>query len=336
MIATVSELKSSALNRVALCRVAFGALTLVLSTGIAQAQTYPDRPVRIVLAFAPGGLADITFRVVGEKLADLLGKPVLIENTPGAGGIAAAAAVTRGKPDGHALLAVTNGTAISKALFKALPYDPIKDFTPISFAAYFDLIVVAKPDGPHRSLAELLKAARSNPGKLNFGTINPGSTQNLSAELFKSMAGINVTIVPFKATPDAFAAVMSGEIDAVFEAYTAARALIDGGRLSVLANTATKRASYFPAAPSVQEAGVPGYEVVGWNALAAPTGTPAEVVALLNRHMNSIVAMPDVRKRLLALGADAYAGTPDELRTRFTNDINKWSEVIKRAGIPLQ
>jgi len=308
----------------------------VLCAGGAQAQGYPDRPVRLVLAFAPGGLADVTFRVVGEKLADLLGKPVLIENTPGAGGIAAAAAVTRGKPDGHALLAVTNGTAISKALFKALPYDPLKDFTPISFAAYFDMIVLAKADGPYRSLAELLKVARSNPGKLNIGTINPGSTQNLSAELFKSLAGINITIVPFKTTPEVFAAVMSSQIDAVFEAYTAARPLVDGGRLAVLGNTAPKRAGYLPSVPSIQETGVPGYEVVGWNALAAPTGTPQEVVMQLNRHMNTIVVMPDVKKRLFDLGADAYAGTPEELRVRFAADIVKWSEVIKRAGIPLQ
>ncbi|MSQ52920.1 MAG: tripartite tricarboxylate transporter substrate binding protein [Betaproteobacteria bacterium] len=311
-------------------------LALSLAVGTAQAQSYPDRPVRIVLAFAPGGLADVTFRVVGEKLTDLLGKPVLIENTPGAGGIAAAASVSRGKPDGHALLALTNGTAISKALFKSLPYDPIKDFAPISFAAYFDLIVVAKADGPHRSLADLLKAAKANPGKLNIGSINPGSSQNLSAELFRSTAGIEVAIVPFKTSPDVFAAVVSGQIDAAFEAYTAARSLVDGGRLSVLANTAAKRAAYLPSAPSVQEAGVPGYEVVGWNALGAPTGTPPEVIALINRHMNTIVAMPDVRKRLLALGADAYAGTPEELRTRFAADVAKWGEVIKRAGIPLQ
>ncbi len=312
------------------------ALAAMFCCGGVLAQSYPDRPVRIVLPFAPGGLADVTFRVVAEKLTDLLGKPVVIENTPGAGGIAAAASVSRGKPDGHALLALTNGTAISKALFKNLPYDPIKDFSPISFAAYFDLIVVAKADGPHRSLADLLRVARANPGKLNIGSINPGSSQNLSAELFKSTAGIDVAIVPFKSSPEVFAAVMSGQIDAAFEAYTAARPLVDGGRLSVLANTASKRAAYLPTAPSVQEAGVPGYEVVGWNALGAPAGTPQEVIMQINRHMNTVVAMPDVRKRLLALGADAYAGTPEELRTRFAADIAKWGEVIKRAGIALQ
>ena len=314
------------------------ALIALLRFGPAEAQgtAYPDRPVRMVVPFAAGGLADITFRLVGEKLSVLLGKQVVIENIPGAGGIAAAQAVLRAKPDGHTLLVIANGTAITKSLFKSLPYDPVRDLAPVAFAAYFDLIVLTKTDERYRTLADLLAAARANPGKLNFGTINPGSTQHLSAELFKTTAGINVAVVPFKTTPEAFSALLAGEIDAVFESYATAKALIDGNRLRALATSGPKRSGYLPSLPTVQEAGVPGYDVTGWNALSAPAGTPPEVLAILNRHMNTVVAMPDVKKRLLELGTDAHAGSQEELRNRLNADIAKWAAVIRQAGVPQQ
>ncbi len=320
---------------------ALTALCLFGSASVAQAQSnpaasFPERPIRIVVAFAAGGLADITFRLVADKLSELVGKQVLVENQPGAGGIAAANAVLRAKPDGHTLLVLTNGTAISKSLFKSLPFDPAKDFVPVSLVAYFDLIIVAKGDGPHRTLGELLAAAKANPGKLNFGTINPGSTQNLSAELFRSTAGVNVPIVPFKTTPEALTALMGGQIDAVFEAFASTKALVESGKLKALASTGPKRSGYQPATPTVLEAGVAGYEVVGWNALGALAGTPPEIVAVLNRHLNTIVAMPDVKKRFLDLGLEAFAGTPDELGKRLVADIGKWEAVIKRAGIQPQ
>jgi tripartite-type tricarboxylate transporter receptor subunit TctC len=309
---------------------------LPLGPAAAQGTAYPDRPVRMVVPFAAGGLADITFRLVGEKLSGLLGKQVVIENIPGAGGIAAAQAVLRAKPDGHTLLVIANGTAITKSLFKSLPYDPVKDLAAVSFAAYFDLIVLTKADERYRTLPDLLAAARANPGKLNFGTINPGSTQHLSAELFKTTAGINVAVVPFKTTPEAFSALLAGEIDAVFESYATAKALIDGNRIRALASSGPKRSAYLPAVPTVQEAGVPGYDVTGWNALSAPAGTPPEVLAILNRHMNTVMAMPDVRKRLLELGTEAYAGSQDDLRNRLNADIAKWATVIRQAGVPQQ
>ena len=312
------------------------ALPLVRNAA-AQAAAFPDRPVKIVVPFGPGGLADVTFRIVSEKLSDLLGKQVVVENLPGAGGIAAGNAVMRAKPDGHTLLVIANGTAITKSLFKSLPFDIQKDFAPVSLAAYFDLVIVAKGDGGrYRSLADLLAAARANPGKLNFGTITPGSSQNLSAELFRTTANLQVSVIPFKTTPDTATALIAGEIDAVFESYAALKSLIESGRLRVLASTSPKRTGYLPSAPTAQEAGVPGYEVVGWNALAAPAGTPSDVIALINRHMNSVVAMPEVKKRFVELGLDAYAGTPEELRLRLAGDIVKWAAVIKQAGIPQQ
>jgi tripartite-type tricarboxylate transporter receptor subunit TctC len=313
----------------------FLALILAAVAGSAAAQ-YQDRPLRFVVPFGPGGLADVTFRVVAEKLSGVIGKPVLVENQPGAGGIAAAATVMKSKPDGHTLLVIANGTAISKSLFKSLPYDPVKDLAPVALVAYFDLVVLAKGDGRYKTLADLLAAARASPGKLNFGSINPGSTQNLSAELFKTTAGIDVPVIPFRTSNDAATALMGGELDAVFESYTAMKGLIDSGRLRPLASTGTRRSTYLPDLPTVAEAGVPGYEVVGWNALAAPAGTPEEVIAILNRHVNTVTSMPEVRARFVQLGNEAHSGPPDDLRKRLAADIVKWEAVIRRAGIPLQ
>ncbi len=303
---------------------------------LAQTGPYPDRPVRIVVAFAPGGIADITVRLVADKLTGILGKQVVVENLPGAGGIAAAQSVMRAKPDGHSLLLITNGTAISKSLFKALPFDPVKDFVPVAFLAHFDVVILTKGDARFRDLGELLAAAKAQPGKLNFGTINPGSTQNLSAELFRSTAGIATTIVPFRTSPEASTALMAGDIDVTFEAYAAVRALVESGKLKALASTGSKRSEYLPNVPTPKEAGLVSYEVIAWNAIAAPTGTPSEIIALLNRHLNTIMVMPDIKKRFLDFGTEAYAGTAEEVQTRLVNDVAKWGAVIKQANIAQQ
>jgi tripartite-type tricarboxylate transporter receptor subunit TctC len=307
---------------------------LAPAVGFSQA-AFPQQPVRIVVPFGPGGLADITMRLLGERMTPLLGKQVLIENMPGAGGVTAAMAVKKAKPDGHTLLVVVNGTAIAKSLFKQLPYDAQADFAPVSLVTYFDLLVLAQP-GRYATLKDLVAAAKANPGKLNFATINPGSTQNLSALLFRSVAGIDVTVVPFKTSADAATAVIAGNADAVFESYAAMKGLVSGGRLKPLASTATKSFGYLPNLPTVIEAGVPGYEVSGWNALAAPAGTPADVIAILNRHVNTVISQGDFKAKMLDSGTLAYAGTPEELRKQLAEDIAKWKAVIDKAGIPQQ
>jgi len=304
-----------------------------LAAGSAHA-AYPDQPIKIIVPFAAGGLADITVRLVGEKLTTALGQPVLIDNRPGAGGVPAAQAAMGGKPDGYTLLVYTNGTAISKSLYKKLPFDPQKDFVPVSLLAYFDLVVLVRKDSPYKTLGDLLAETRAKPGKINIGTINPGSTQNLSAELFRTTANIDAAIVPFRTTPDVTRAVLAGDVDAIFESYAATKAQVDAGNLRPLANSAAKRAEYLPQVPTAAEAGVKGYEVTGWNALVAPAGTPPAVVATLNREINKIIATPEVKKRLLDLGTTAYAGTPDELKRQLARDIPKWAAVIKKAGIP--
>ncbi len=298
--------------------------------------SYPNRPVRVIVPFAAGGLADITFRMMSEKLTTALGKQLIIENMPGAGAINATQTVLRAKPDGHTLLVFSSGAALTKLLFKNVPYDVQKDIAPVAFAAYFDLIVLVRQDSRYRTLGELVADAKARPGRLNFGTINPGSTQNLTAELLKTEAGLDFTVVPFKTTPEAFSALLAGQVDAVVESYAAARALLEGNRARALVSTGEKRSGYLPQVPTVREAGLPGVEVVGWNGLAAPAGTPPEIIALLHRHMTAIVAMPDIRKRFLEQGTEAYAGTPEEVSTRLAADIRKWGAVTARAGLQPQ
>jgi tripartite-type tricarboxylate transporter receptor subunit TctC len=256
------------------CVRAMLGLVLGLVCGAALAQNWPSRPIMILLPYGAGGVADITARVIAQKMSDSLHQPVIIDNRPSAGQIVATEAVKSAAPDGYTLLWLNQGHAVSMSLFKLLPYDPVKDFAPVSLVAYFDLVVLAKGDARYQTLGELLAAARAAPGKLNFGTINPGSTQNLSAELFRSSAAIDVSIVPFRTSPEAATALMAGELDAIFESYTAMKSLVAAGRLKPLASTGPKRSFYLPDLPTATEAGVPGYEVVGWNALAAPAGTP--------------------------------------------------------------
>jgi tripartite-type tricarboxylate transporter receptor subunit TctC len=311
------------------------ALALFVFALTGNAQSFPDRPVRIVVPFGPGGLADITFRLVADRLSPLLGKQVLIENMPGAGGVTAANSVIKSKPDGHTLLVIVNGTAISKSLFKKLPYDPVTDLAPISLVTYFDLLVLVKNDAPYKSVADLVAAAKASPGKINFATINPGSTQNLSAELFKTSTGINVTVVPFKTSPDAATALMAGDVHAVFESYAAMKGLLAGHRIRALASTGARPFGYLPNLPTVRDGGI-NYEVTGWNALAAPAGTPTEVIAILNRHMNTVVDNPEFKAKMLESGTLAQAGRPEDLRRQLVSDIDKWAAVIKQAGIPQQ
>jgi tripartite-type tricarboxylate transporter receptor subunit TctC len=302
--------------------------------GLAQAQPspYPDRPIRIVIGFGPGGLADITMRLVGQKLTELTGQQVVIENRPSAGGILAASAVTSARPDGYTLFVLSSGIAISRSLIKTMPFDPVTDFAPISTVAYFDLLILAAAQSPLRSVGDVIAAARANPGRFNVGTINPGSTQNLSAELLKAATGVNMTVVPYRSTPEVLTALLRDDVQIMIESYAALKAPIDDGRVRAIAGTAETRSPTLPNVPTLRESGV-NAEVVGWNALVAPAQTPRPIIELLNRHVTAIVAQPDFRKRLIELGTEARASTPEELGTRLSADIEKWAAVIKQAGI---
>jgi tripartite-type tricarboxylate transporter receptor subunit TctC len=317
------------------------ALLVLLALALPQRQagaeaSYPNKAVRIVLPFGAGGVADITARIIAEKLGGKLGSRFYVENQPGAGGIAAARTVISSPPDGHTLALLSNGTAISVSLFSKLPYDPLKDFTPISSLGFFDFIFATNPDSEFRTLADFIAAAKAKPGALNVGTINVGSTQNLSAELLKTAAGIDLVIIPYRGTPEVLVSTMQGNLALVIDSYSAMKGNLADKKIRALASTGPVRSESTPDIASVQESGVANYEVVSWNALFAPAGTPPEVVKILNQALREILAEPDVKKRLLELGIEAKAGMPEEISARLKSDIEKWRKVIEKAGIQKQ
>ena len=308
------------------------ALALAPSLAPAQAR-FPSQPIRVIVPFAAGGLADITMRLVAQKLTDRMGQQVLVDNRPGAGGIIAANLALAAPADGHTLILLVNGTAIAKSLFK-LPYDPATDFAPISSVAYFDLTLVTRADGPLRTVADIRAGGKDKP--LVLGSINPGSTQNLSAELFKSSTQLSATVVPYKSTPEVLTSLLRGDVDVGFESYTALKGAIDGGQLRAIAVTGQTRAPWLPNVPTIKESGLPGYEVTGWNALFAPAKTPPQIIQQLNREVNEVLQLPDVKRRLLELGTEGKGSTPAEMGALLRNDIAKWAAVIKQAGIQPQ
>lgn len=312
------------------------ALLFALAVPTAIAQGYPSRPVRLLVPFGPGGVADITARLVAQRMSGPLGQPVIVENRPSAGGVVASAAVAQAEPDGHTLLFITNGNAVSATLFRALPYDTLKDFAPVSTIGFFDLVVLAGSGAAPESLTRLLAQARAHPGRLTLATINPGSTQHLAAELLRMSAGIDVTLVPFKGTPDVVNALRAGVADSAVEILAPVLPQIRSGALRALAVAGRKRSALLPDVPTLAESGVAGYEATSWNGLAAPARTPAAVIERLNREVQAAVAAPEVKMKLQDLGIEPRAGTPRALREQLEADIAKWRRVIERANIPRQ
>ena len=302
----------------------------------ACAGKYPDRPVRLILPFGPGGVADVTARIVTEKLGERLGQRFIIENMPGAGGINAARAVLSSPADGYTLALLSNGTAISVSLFKDLKFNPLTDFVPVSSLGYFDFIFVTQAGSPYPTLADFIKTAKQKPGVLNVGTINVGSTQNLSAQLFKSTAGVDITIVPFRNSPEVLVALLRGDIQMAIENYTIVQSNIADKKLTPVATSGPVRTSFLPEVPTVREAGGGDFEARSWNAVFAPKGTPPEVIGTLNAALREVLETPDLKKRARELGIEAKASTPEEVLGRLNDDIAKWARVIERAGIEKQ
>lgn len=292
--------------------------------------SYPTQPLHLIVPFGPGGLADVSSRVTMQKLGDKLGQQVVIDNRPGAGGVVAATSALNADHDGYTLILFSNGTTIAKTLIK-LPYDPQADFLPVSTMAYFDLNLLVAKESKFADLRSLL--AEGGRRQLTFGTINPGSTQHLSAELFKSVARLNAQMVPFRTSGEVQTALHRGDIDLGFESYAALRGGIEGGMLRAIATTGPKRTPWLPQVPTVKEAGLAGYEVTGWNAIYVPKGTPQAVVAQLSNAMREVIAIPEVNQRLLSLGVEPRACTPAEMATLFEHDRAKWARVIQQANI---
>ena len=301
-----------------------------------HAQSYPTKPIRLLVGFGPGGVADLTARTVAQKLSEQLGQQILVENRPSAGGIIAAEAVAKAEPDGYTLLVLTNGNAVSASLFKSLPFDAVRDFAPVSTLGFFDVAVVVNADSKIRSIQELLAYAKTNPGKLNIGTINIGSTQHLSAELFKSMAALDATTVPYKGSPAVITALRGNDVQVAFEMLAPVIPQAKGGAVRILAITSDRRFPALPDVPTVAESGVAGYQASSWNGIAAPAKTPRAIVDRLNKEIATALASPDVVKRLQDLGVTAHASTPEELGKLLASDIQKWGRVIEQAKIEKQ
>ena len=296
-------------------------------------QDYPNRPVRIIVPFGPGGLADITMRLAAEKLTEILGQQVIVENHPGAGGVAAANELLKSQPDGHDLVVMSNGTTIAVSLFNDLGYDPQTQFAPISTLAWFDLGLFVNPEGEYSSVQDVIEKAKAEPGAVNIATVNPGSTQNLAAEYFLSTTGIDANIIPYRTSPDILAALIRGEVDMAIESPTAFSAAIDNEQANMLSVTGATRNPSHPDVPTTVEDGVEGYEVSGWNALYTLKGTPDEVIDTLQSAIAEVAAMPEIQEKFAELGSSAKALTPEEMAAQFEKDRARWSEVIDTAGI---
>jgi putative tricarboxylic transport membrane protein len=318
--------------RKALLALAAAALTATLMPG-AQAK-WPEKPIRLVLPFGPGGVADVTSRFMAQELSEKLGQQVAVENMPGPGGINAARTVINAPPDGYTLALVTNGTSISVAAFNKLPFDPVKDLEPVSMVGTFDLVFAVKSDSEFKALGDFIQAAKANPGKLNIGTIAVGGTQNLGAELFKSMADLKVTIVPYKNSPDIIVALLRNDVQMMVDFPPAVQGQVNDGKLRLLASSSPKRSALLPNIPTADEVGLKGYEVISWNGVAVPKGTPKEIIESLNKAMHEVLAMPDLKAQFQKVGVEAHASTPEELKARLVGDIKKWDDVLLKAGIP--
>ena len=315
---------------VAACAVA------ALAATAAQAQTYPTRPIRLIIGYGAGGVADITARLVANKMSEEMGQQILVENRPGAGQITAAEAVAKAAPDGYTLLSLNNGNAVSAAMFKKLPFDTVKDFEPIAPFGFFGIFLLVDNHSPFATVKDLLAKARENPAKFNVGTTSVGSTQNLAAELLKSMTHVPFTVVPFKTTAELITALQRGDIQAAFESPATTISFVKDGRLKVLGVSTATRTKSFPNVPTIAETGVPGYEVLTWNALAAPAKTPRAIVDKLNKAALQAEKDPGIQQKFAELGIETRDQTPEQVKQLVINDIEKWKRVVKDANIPLR
>ena len=309
------------------------ALALAILASGAHAQAWPAKPIKWVVPFAPGGTTDILARTIGDKLAIALGQPVIIENKPGAGGGVGADYTAKAPADGYTIMGGTISThAINASLYKSLPYDPVKDFAPITLIARVPNMLVVNPDVPAKNVAELIALMKASPAKYTFASSGNGMSQHLSGELFKTMAGVEMQHIPYKGSPPALQDVVGGQVTMTFDNITTAWPLAKGGKLRALAVTTAKRSSVAPEVPTLAESGLAGYEVGSWQGVFAPAGTPPEIVKRLNAEIVKIIRMPDVNEKLTALGAEPVGNTPEEFGALVRAEVGKWADVVKKSG----
>ena len=299
----------------------------------ATAQGYPVKPVRIVVAFVAGGGDDFHGRLIAQKLTELLGQQVIVENRGGAGGFVGWEYVAKAAPDGYTLLLGGGSLTTVPSLRPNPPFDVLRDFTPISLIATFGLVLVVHPSVPAKSVKELIALARAQPGKLNYASSGAGATPHLSAELFKSMAKVDIVHIPYKGSTPAYVDLMAGQIDMYFGVMAGALPHIRSGKVKALGVTGARRAASAPNVPTIAEAGLPGYELTSWYALMGPGGMPPEIVGRLNGAVRKAIAMPDVRERLLNAGSEPEVNSPEQMAAMVKANVDKFGRIIRTAGI---
>jgi tripartite-type tricarboxylate transporter receptor subunit TctC len=319
--------------KASLARLFVAAMALGLAADGAQAQTYPSKPIRMVVPFTPGGTTDILARTVGQKMGEAWGQLVVVDNRPGAGGNIGSELVAKAPPDGYTLLMGTISThAINASLYRRLPFDPTRDFAPVSRVGTLPNILIVHPSVPVKSVKELIELARSKPGELNFASSGVGTSLHLSGALFNSMAGVNLVHVPYKGSSPALADLLGGQVKIMFDNLPSALPHVKAGKLKPLAVTGTRRASVLPEVPTVIESGLAGFEVTSWFAVFAPAKTPKDIVTKLNGEIVKILNSADVQEKLTQIGVDAAPTTPEELAAFARAETEKWGKVVKATG----
>ncbi len=310
--------------------------TLAALATPAAAQTWPAKPVKIVVPFGPGGPADVYARIVGQGLTEAFKQQFIIENKPGAGSLIGTEVVAKSAPDGYTLLMMSNTHTVNETLFAKRPYDLMRDLIPVAPVNSSDLVMVVHPSVPAKTLQEFVALAKVQPGKLSYASSGPGTPYHMAGELFKSMSGTDILHIPHKGSAEARNDVMGGHVQMMFDAVTAMKGSIDAGEVRALATTGLQRSSVMPNVPTVNESGVPGYEATIWLGIMAPKGTPKEIVDKLNAEIGKIIAKPEIREAWAKQGAVPMTMTPDQFGAYLKQDIEKWAKVIKTAGIAIQ
>ncbi len=298
---------------------------------------FPTRPIRIISPFAAGSVSDLSLRLFADKLGARLNGQIVIDNQPRAGGVTAATSVLTSPPDGYTIALLSTSTAISVSLFKHLPYDPVRDFAPVTTLSTFANVIATNVNSRYATLADFIAAARAKPGTLNIGTTTVGSTNHLAATLFKAMMGLELVIVPYRTPGDLLTSALRNDVDVIVQSYGALKTALQDKQIRALATTTAGRAAYLPEVPSVQEAsGAKGFEVVTWNGFFVPLRTPPDVIALLNRETRNVLQDAELGRRFLDLGLEPLPSTPEELGVRMTAEVARWARVISDAGIEKQ
>ena len=319
-----------------LCRGALLSCMLGITATAALAQAYPNKPIKLIVPFAPGGFTDVVARILGQKLSISLGQPFVIENKAGAGSTIGTDFVAKAAPDGYTLVMVSTTHVISPAIYAKLPYDPIKSFTPVSKLVDSAYVLMVNPKVPVNSVADYIALAKAQPDKIHYASSGNGSSQHLMGGMFAAMTGTKLIHVPYKGSSGAASDLVAGVVESSFAGVPNAMAQVPAGRLKALAVTTAKRIPQLPDVPTMQEAGVPGYEASVWLGLLAPAGTPKEIVARLNAEIAKVMSAPDTKKELYAAGVESDISSPEALGSLMSREMERWGKVIKDAGISMQ